>query len=99
MIEDIKRVLTNRRVVPNLLILEIVEKLYNKLEGEQHYGITELYEVLLPPKATFANFRIQISTLEVGGCILVTVSSEKASKKSVYLTEQFREELSRDVYG
>ena len=98
MIEDIKRVLTNRRVVPNLLILEIVEKLYNKLEGEQHYGITELYEVLLPPKATFSNFRIQISTLEIAGCILVTVSSEKASKKSVYLTEQFREELSRDVY-
>jgi len=99
MIEDIKRVLTNRRAVPNLLTLEIVEKLYNKLEGELHYGITELYEVLLPPKATFSNFRIQISTLEVAGCILVTVSSEKASKKSVYLTEQFREELSRDVYG
>jgi len=98
MIEDIKRVLTNRRAVPNLLTLEIIEKLYNKLEGEQHYGITELYEVLLPPKATFSNFRIQISTLEIAGCILVTVSSEKASKKSVYLTEQFREELSRDVY-
>ena len=98
MIEDIKRVLTNRRAVPNLLTLEIVEKLYNKLEGEQHYGITELYEVLSPPKATFSNFRIQISTLEIAGCILVTVSSEKASKKSVYLTEQFREELSRDVY-
>ena len=98
MIENIKRVFTKRRVVPNLLILEIVEKLYNKLEGELHYGITELYEVLLPPKVTFANFRIQIATLEAGGCILVTVSSEKASKKNVYLTEQFREELSRDVY-
>jgi Ethanolamine utilization protein EutJ (predicted chaperonin) len=98
MIENIKRVFIKRRVVPNLLILEIVEKLYNKLEGEQHYGITELYEVLLPPKATFSNFRIQISTLEAAGCILVTVSSEKASKKSVYLAEQFREELSRDVY-
>jgi len=98
MIENMKRVFIKRRVVPNLLILEIVEKLYNKLESELHYGITELYEVLLPPKATFSNFRIQISTLEVAGCILVTVSSEKASKKSVYLTEQFREELSRDVY-
>ena len=98
MIEDIKRVLTNRRAVPNLLTLEIVEKLYNKLEGEQHYGITELYEVLSPPKATFSNFRIQISKLEATGCIFLKVSSEKASKKSVYLTEQFREELSRDVY-
>ena len=98
MIEDIKRVLTNRRAVPNLLTLEIVEKLYNKLEGEQHYGITELYEVLSPPKATFSNFRTQILTLEAAGCIFVNVSSEKASKKSVYLTEQFREELSRDVY-
>jgi len=98
MIEDIKRVLTNRRVVPNLLILEIVEKLYNKLEGEQHYGITELYEVLLPPKATFSNFRLQISKLEAAGCIFLKVSGEKASKKNVYLTEQFREELSRDVY-
>ena len=99
MIEDIKRVFTNRRVVPNLLILEIVEKLFNKLEGELHYGITELYEVLLPPKATFSNFRTQISTLEAAGCVFVTVSSEKASKKSVYLNGHFREELSRDVYG
>jgi len=98
MIENIKRVFIKRRVVPNLLILEIVEKLYNKLESELHYGITELYEVLLPPKATFSNFRTQILTLEAGGCIFVNVSSEKASKKSVYLTEQFREELSREVY-
>jgi len=98
MIENIKRVFIKRRVVPNLLILEIVEKLYNQFEIEQHYGITELYEVLLPPKATFSNFRIQISTLEAAGCVLVKVSSEKASKKNVYLSEQFREELSRDVY-
>ena len=85
MIEDLKRVFTNRRVVPNLLILEIVEKLYNKLEGEQHYGITELYEVLLPPKATFSNFSLQISKLEAGGCIFLKVSGKKASKKNVYL--------------
>jgi len=98
MIENIKLVFIKRGVVPNLLILEIVEKLYNKFESEQHYGITELYEVLLPPKATFSNFRTQISTLEAAGCVFVKVSSEKASKKSVYLTEQFREELSRDVY-
>ena len=84
--------------MPNLLILEIVEKLYNKLESELHYGITELYEDLLPPKATFSNFRTQILKLEAAGCIFVKVSSEKASKKSVYLTEQFREELSREVY-
>jgi len=99
MIENIKRVFIKRRVVPNLLILEIVEKLYNKLEGELHYGITELYEVLLPPKATFSNFRTQISTLEAAGCVSVTVSSEKASKKSVYLDGHFREELCNDVYG
>ena len=84
--------------MPNLLILEIVEKLYSKFESELHYGITELYEVLLPPKATFSNFRVQISTLEAAGCIYVKTSGEKASKKNVYLTEQFREELSRDVY-
>ena len=99
MIENFKKTFTKRRVAPNLLILEIVEKLYNKLEGELHYGITELYEVLLPPKATFSNFRTQISTLEAAGCVSVTVSSEKASKKNVYLNGQFREELSRDVYG
>ena len=98
MIENFKKAFTNRRVAPNLLILEIVEKLYSQFEGELHYGITELYEVLLPPKATFSNFRTQISTLEAAGCVSVTVSSEKASKKNVYLNGQFREELSRDVY-
>ena len=84
--------------MPNLLILEIVEKLYNKLESEPHYGITELYEVLLPPKATFSNFRVQILALGIAGCILVEPSKEKASKKSVYLSEEFRSELQTDVY-
>ena len=99
MIENFKKAFAKRQVAPNLLILEIAEKLYNRLEGELHYGITELYEVLLPPKATFSNFRTQISTLEAAGCVFVTVSSEKASKKSVYLDGHFREELCRDVFG
>ena len=84
--------------MPNLLIVEIVEKLYNKLEGELPCGITELYEVLLPPKATFSNCRVQILALEIAGCILVEPSKEKASKKSVYLSEEFRSELQTDVY-
>ena len=88
MIENFKKAFTKRRVAPNLLILEIVEKLFNKLEGELDYGITELYEVLLSPKPTFSNFRTQISTLEAAGCVFVKVSSEKASKKSVYLNSK-----------
>ena len=80
-------------------MLEIVEKLYKKPESEPHYGITELYEALLPPKATFSNCRVQILALEIAGCILVEPSKEKASKKSVILSEDFRRQIELDVYG
>ena len=79
-------------------MLEILEKTYNKLPHEQHYGMTELYETLLFPKPTFSNFRVQISLLETAGCITVQTSKEKASKKSVRLTEEFRNLLEKDVY-
>lgn len=79
-------------------MLEILEKAYNRFSHESPYGMTELYEALLFPKPTFSNFRVQISLLETGGCITVQTSKEKASKKSVRLTEEFHNVLERDVY-
>ncbi|MDB2531524.1 hypothetical protein N9Y07_03330 [Alphaproteobacteria bacterium] len=98
MLSSYKKILSKRRIVPILLTLEIIEKLYNRDLNEVAYGMTELYESLLHPKPTFSSFRNQISALELAGCIIVQTSKEKASKKSVYLTEDFRIELQRDVY-
>jgi hypothetical protein len=98
MVNNYKRIFSKRRIVPNLLMLEFVEKLYNKLPHEAPYGMTELYESLSHPKPTFSSFRNQISVLELAGCIIVQTSEEKASKKSVILPEDFRIELQRDVY-
>ena len=98
MLDTYKQIFSKRRIVPILLTLEIVEKLYNRNLNEVAYGMTELYESLLHPKATFSSFRNQISALELAGCIIVQTSKEKASKKSVRLTEEFHNVLERDVY-
>jgi hypothetical protein len=81
------------------LTLEIVEKLYNRNLNEVPYGMTELYESLLHPKPTFSSFRNQISLLEGGECIIICPSKEKASKKSIILSEDFRYQLEICVYG
>ena len=94
-----KQIFLNRRIVPVLLTLEIAEKLYNRDSTEVAYGMTELYESLPHPKPTFSSFRNQISVLETGGCILIHPSKEKASKKSVILSEDFRRQIELDVYG
>ena len=99
MLDSYKKILLKRRIVPILLTLEIVEKLYNRNLNEVAYGMTELYESLPHPKPTFSSFRNQLSLLEVGECILIHPSKEKASKKSVILSEDFRRQLELDVYG
>ena len=99
MLDSFKKILSKRRRVPILLTLEIVEKLYNRNLDEVAYGMTELYEILPYPKPTFSSFRNQISALEAGECILIYPSKEKASKKSIILSEDFRHELELDVYG
>ena len=99
MIDTYKKILLTRRIVPNLLTLEIVEKLYNRLSNEVPYGMSELFQSLPYPKPTFLSFRKQISALESGNCLVVYPSKEKASKKSVVLTEDFRLQLETDIYG
>ena len=99
MLDSYKKILSKRRIVPILLTLEIVEKLYNRNPNEVAYGMTELYESLPHPKPTFSSFRNQISVLEAGECILIHPSKEKASKKSVILSEDFRRQIELCVYG
>ena len=99
MLDSYKKILSKRRIVPILLTLEIVEKLYNRNLNEVAYGMTELYESLPHPKPTFSSFRNQISVLETGGCILIHPSKEKASKKSIILSEDFHYQLKLCVYG
>ena len=99
MLSSYKKILSKRRIVPILLTLEIVEKLYNRNPNEVAYGMTELYEILLHPKPTFSSFRNQISVLEAGECIIIYPSKEKASKKSIILSEDFRYQLKLCVYG
>ena len=99
MLDTYKKIFSKRRIVPILLTLEVVEKLYNRNPNEGAYGMTELYESLPHPKPTFSSFRNQISVLEAGECILIHPSKEKASKKSVILSEDFRRQLELDVYG
>ena len=99
MIDSYKKILSKRRLVPILLTLEIVEKLYNRNLNEVAYGMTELYESLPHPKPTFSSFRNQLSVLEVGEYILIHTSKDKASKKSVIFSADFRRQLESDVYG
>ena len=99
MLDTYKQIFSKRRIVPILLTLEIVEKLYNRNLNEVPYGMTELYESLLHPKPTFSSFRNQISLLEAGECIIIYPSKEKASKKSIILSEDFRRQLEICVYG
>ena len=99
MVENYKQLLSNRRLSPNLFLIEIIEKLFSQMPEETPFGITELYENLPQPKPTFSNFRVQISALESANCIIVQPSKEKASKKSVSLTRNFRHQLESDIYG
>ena len=99
MIGTYKQIFSTRRIIPNLLVLEVVEKLYSRRLNEVPYGMTELFESLQYPKPTFSSFRKQLSALESAGCIVIQTSKEKASKKVVVLTKDFRLQLERDVYG
>lgn len=98
MVVRFKQVLSKRGIYPTLLMLEILEKAYNRFSHEPPYGMTELYESLPHPKPTFSSFRNQLSLLEVGECILIHPSKEKASKKSVILSGEFRNLLETDIY-
>ena len=98
MLDTYKQIFSERRIVPILLTLEIVEKLYSKNPNEVAYGMTELYESLSHPKPTFSSFRNQISVLEACECILIHPSKEKASKKSIILSEDFRRQIELCVY-
>ncbi len=99
MIETYKQLLHRQRIVPSLLMLEIIEKLFNRTETETPYGLTELFDNLSCPKPTFSSFRKQISALEYGECVRVFVSKEKASKKCVVLTSDFSCQLNIEVYS
>lgn len=96
-IENYKQLLSKRRLNPSLFLIEIIEKLFCQIPEETPFGITELYESLAHPKPTFSSFRDKISALESADCIAVQPSREKASKKSVTLTENFRSQLEREI--
>jgi hypothetical protein len=66
---------------------------------ETPFGMTELYENLAHPKPTFSSYRNLLFTLRSAQCIKIETSTEKASKKSVFLTEDFRFQIARDVYN
>ena len=65
---------------------------------ETPFGMTELYEKFVHPKPTFSSYRNLLFTLKAAQCIKIEPSKEKASKKNVLLTEDFRIEIARDVY-
>ena len=99
MIEQYKRLLSKRKLNPNFFLLEIIEKLYYQVPEEAPFGMTELYEKFARPKPTFSSYRNLLFTLKSAKCIKIEPSKEKASKKSVLLTEDFRVEIERDVYN
>ena len=94
-----KHLLSSRRLNPGLFMIEIVEKLFSLKPEETPFDLTELYENLPHPKPTFSNYRVQIAALESANCVIVQPSKEKASKKSVSLTENFRHQLESDIYS
>ena len=77
----------------------LIEKLYFQMPEETPFGMTELYENLAHPKPTFSSYRNLLFTLRSAKCIKIETSTEKASKKSVFLTEDFRFQIARDVYN
>ncbi|MDB2468582.1 hypothetical protein N9X39_00740 [Alphaproteobacteria bacterium] len=94
-----KKLLLKRRLTPSLFLIEIVEKLHEKHLQEIPFGIAELYESLSHPKPTFSSFRAKLLGLQLTECIEIKVSKEKASKKSVVLSEKFYKQIVCDVYG
>ena len=99
MLNAYKQTLLKRRLTPSLFLIEIVEKLHDKHPREVPFGITELYESLSHPKPTFSSFRAKLLGLQLTECIEIKVSKEKASKKSVVLSEKFYKQIVCDVYG
>ena len=92
-IKDIKLLLTKRHLVPNLVMIEILEALSaDHLEAKAR-GLVELYERLTEPKPTFITFRKNIEMLDSADCIDLTISSEKKSKRMVTITAKFYKEL------
>jgi hypothetical protein len=98
-IELYKQLLSKRRLKPSLFLLEVIEKLYSQMPEQKPFGMTELYESLAHPKPTFSSFRNLLFTLRSAECIKIESSKEKASKKSVLLTEDFRIQIARDIYN
>ena len=98
MINLYKRLLSKRRLNPNFFLLEIIEKLYCQVPEETPFGMTELYDMFVHPKPTFSSYRNLLFTLKAAQCIKIEPSKEKASKKSVLLTEDFRIQIAREVY-
>jgi hypothetical protein len=98
-IEFYKQLLSERKLNPSFFLLEIIEKLYSQMPEETPFGMTELYEKLAHPKPTFSSYRNLLTTLRSAQCIKIEPSKEKASKKSVLLTEDFRIQIARDIYN
>lgn len=97
-LETYKLLLSKRRLKPSFFLLEIIGKLHSRLPEETPFGMTELYECLVHPKPTFSSFRNSLFVLLSAECIKIKISKEKASKKSVLLTEDFRQQITKDIF-
>ena len=97
MVKDIKSLLTKRNLVPNLVMIEILEALSVDYLEAKARGLVELYDRLTEPKPTFITFRKNIEMLDSAGCIDLTISSEKKSKRMVTITTKFYKELEQQT--
>ena len=93
MIKDIKSLLTKRNLMPNLMMIEILEALAADHLDVKTRGLVELYERLTEPKPTFITFRKNIEMLEAAGCINLEISFEKKSKRTITINKSFYKEL------
>ncbi len=97
MIIEYKNLLNRKGIKPTLLAIEIISLLDPQMSSDEPYGITALYEKISSPKPSFVNYRTTLSLLEQLECIVISMSAQKNSKKTVSLAKELREEINRLV--
>ena len=93
MISKYKKLLVEKNLLPNFFAIEVIGKIYHAKSTGERYGVVELYEKIEHPKPTFSSYRKLISDLESAGCIAVTISEAKMSKKIISLHNAFEQRI------
>ena len=93
MISKYKKLLVEKNLLPNFFAIEVIGKIYHAKSTGERYGVVELYEKIEHPKPTFSSYRTLISDLESAGCIVITISEAKMSKKIISLDNAFEQRI------